>query len=341
MLAALLYFRAVLVEFRGTFLALGLILSLGMLLLAVAPREHLGGPHPGAIKALYAAWMSLFAQSPYNCPDAWYLMAMNALFPVLGAVVIGEGVIRFALLLISWRRGEKEWMRVMASTYTDHVILCGIGHLGYRVLEQLVAAGVPVVAIERDTGGRFVPMARQSGVPVLLRDMREDQSLVEAGIASARVIIIATNDDIANLEVALDARRMNPAIRIIMRLFDQQIASKIAGALTIDAAFSASALAAPMVAAMALGTRILASDVIAGVPHVSVECRVGDRSALVGRDISWTESEFSLRVLARIAADGAVQSPPPLNSLLGPGDTLVMHLRGADLPTTVARVRGD
>ena len=30
-------------------------------------------------------------------------------------------------------------MRVMASTYRDHVVLCGIGHLGIRVLEELCA----------------------------------------------------------------------------------------------------------------------------------------------------------------------------------------------------------
>ena len=340
LLTALLYIRAMLVEFRGTLLALGAILVIGALLLMVTSADRLGGPRPGPAKAVFAAWMSLLAQSPYSSPEVWYLMMMNALFPVAGAIVIGEGVIRLAMLLVSWRRGEKEWMRVMATTYNDHVILCGVGHLGYRVLEQLMAAKIPVVAIERDENGRFVPQARQFGVPVLLRDMREDQSLVEAGIASARVVIIATNDDMANLEVALDSRRMNPKIRIIMRLFDQQIASKIAGALTIDAAFSASALAAPMVAAMALETRILSTDVIAGVPHVSAEIRVGDRSDLIGHDVGWLEGQLPIRVLARIAADGVVQSPPGSDALLGAGDMLVIHARSGEISAIVARVRG-
>ncbi|MFI5379751.1 MAG: potassium channel family protein, partial [Tepidisphaerales bacterium] len=308
LLTALLYVRAMLVEFRGTLLALATILILGALLLMLTPQDWLGAARPGPAKALYGAWMSLLAQSPYGSPEVWYLMMMNALFPVAGAIVIGEGVIRLAMLLVSWRTGEKEWMRVMAATYNDHVILCGVGHLGYRVLEQLMAAKIPVVAIERDEDGRFLPQARQFGIPVLIRDMREDQALVDAGIATARVVIIATNDDMANLEVALDSRRMNPAIRIIMRLFDQQIASKIAGALTIDAAFSASALAAPMVAAMALETRILSTDVIAGVPHVSAEIRLGEHSELIGHDVVWLERECPVRVLARIAADTAVQS---------------------------------
>ena len=52
---------------------------------------------------------------------------------------------------------------------------------------------------------------------------------------------------------------MNPNIRVVMRLFDQRIAQKIAGALTVDAAFSSSALAAPIVAAMSLQTKVLAA----------------------------------------------------------------------------------
>ena len=124
-------------------------------------------------------------------------------------------------------------------------------HLGFRVLGQLIASGTPVVAIERDTGGRFLDDARRTGVPILVRDMKDDQALLDAGIQHARAIVIATNDDMANLEVALDARRMNPKIRIIMRQFDQQIADKLREAKLIDEAFSSAALAAPAVAEMA------------------------------------------------------------------------------------------
>src|SRR5215475_7714672 len=71
---------------------------------------------------------------------------------LVGAILVGAllykitpqtalGVVRFALLMVSRRRGEKEWMLVKASTYRNHVVLCGLGHLGYRVLMQLVGQG--------------------------------------------------------------------------------------------------------------------------------------------------------------------------------------------------------
>jgi voltage-gated potassium channel Kch len=156
------------------------------------------------------------------------------------------------MLMMSRRRGEKEWTRVMVSTYRDHVIICGLGHLGIRVVEQLLASGTTVVALERRRSARFIAQARDLGVPVMIRDMKEDQALLDAGIEYARSIVIATNDAIANLEVALDAKRMNPKIRVVMRMFDEKIAHKISDAMDVDVAFSSSTLAAPAVAKMAL-----------------------------------------------------------------------------------------
>ncbi|MBW3575525.1 MAG: NAD-binding protein, partial [Actinobacteria bacterium] len=77
-------------------------------------------------------------------------------------------------------------------------------------------------------------------------------TLIDAGVEHASAVIICTNDDTANLEVALDARRMNPRIRVVMRLFEQQLARKLSEVLNVDAAFSSSNLAAPVVAALAL-----------------------------------------------------------------------------------------
>jgi Trk K+ transport system NAD-binding subunit len=185
-------------------------------------------------------------------PQTWYLALLCGLYPLLGVVLIGEGIVRLGILMVSREHGEKEWMKVMASTFREHIVLCGVGHLGFRILGQLVAQGHEVVALEKDSSARFLAAAKSTGVPVLLRDMKEDQALIDAGVQHARVIIIATNDDMANLEVALDARRLNPRIRIVMRLFDQQIADKLKEARLIDEAFSSAALAAPVVAELAL-----------------------------------------------------------------------------------------
>jgi voltage-gated potassium channel len=234
-------------EFRGTLMALGVMVVFGGILFRVTTFN---GQHPPVLQALYSARMLMFAQSVLP-QDAWYLEVLGGTYPLFGIIFVGEGIVRLGMLMISRKEGEKEWMKVMASTYRDHIVLCGLGHLGFRILGQLISSGTPVVAIEKDTGGRFLEDARRTGVPILVRDMKDDQALIDACVPHARAIVIATNDDMANLEVALDARRMNPTIRIIMRQFDQQIADKLRETKLIDEAFSSAALAAPAVADMA------------------------------------------------------------------------------------------
>jgi Trk K+ transport system NAD-binding subunit len=230
-------------------------------------------------------------------------------------------------------------MQVVASTYRDHVILCGLGHLGYRVLEQLVASNAPTVVLEKSKGNPFLAAAKAMRVPILIRDMKDDAALVEAGVEHATAIIICTNDEMLNLEVALDARRMNPDIRAVMRMFDQKLASKISGALTIDAAFSSSALAAPVVAAMAFQTRVLSTLFIGGEPHVIAEVTIEEGSSLSGRTVGEIEAQFSARILAQTPDGGPAHSPPKAGATLTPGDLLVVHTSAQKLSTLSAAGR--
>lgn len=322
-------------EFKATLIALAIVVTLGAGLYLFAPPEVMDGHHVNVLTAVYAAWMALFAQPLGSPSECWYITVVAAVYPLVGFVIFGEGVVRLAMLMISRRHGEKEWTLVMASTYRDHVVLCGLGHLGYRILQQLVQAGVPVVAIEKEADGRFVAQARETGAPILLRDMKEDQSLLDAGIEHARSIIIATNDDLANLEVALDARRMNPQVRVLLRMFDQQIAAKISGAMKIDMAFSASSLAAPVVAAMSQQTGILGHYSIAGTEYVTAQLTVAAGSHLAGHSLADVEQHHHARVLAHNPSAG--DSPGSLlSSVIAPGDTLILHTAAERLAALAA-----
>ena len=329
-----LYAIVLLHEFRYSLACLTMAVAAGAFVYRATPAAGASGLNWA--ESIYHAWMALLAQPRDTTPPTWGIGVMCGVYPILGFVLIGEGVVRLALLMISKRHGEKEWMRVMASTYRDHIVLCGLGHLGYRVLEQLMAIGLPVVVLEKHGNSRHLTHAKELGAAVLIRDMKEDQALIDAGIKHARAVIIATNDDMANLEVALDSRRLNPGIRVVMRLFDQQIAAKISGALSVDAAFSSSALAAPLVAALSLKAKTLSSYVIHGVAHVATEVCIEAGSALDGKRIGEIEVGYSGRVLARTTAAGQLESPPMQGTTIGAGDALVMHT----LATQVASLAG-
>src|SRR3954468_19720469 len=175
----LLYVAALVREFRWSLALLGAALLVGTVLFYNTPAEFAQQQARATLlNSVYAAWMSMLVQPVNAVPTTWYLTIVCAVYPVIGLIVIGEGVVRLALLLFSRRHGRKEWMRVMASTYRDHVVLCGVGHLGHRVLEQLVSASVPTVVIEKDEDARAITDARNLGVPVLLLDMKDDQALL-------------------------------------------------------------------------------------------------------------------------------------------------------------------
>jgi Trk K+ transport system NAD-binding subunit len=333
----LLYARTLVATFRRTFLAVILLVAIGTALYVKTPHAQLGGHPPTLRLSLYCAWMALFAQPILSPPETWYLELMSAIYPLFGFVLVGEGIVRLSLLLLSRERGERDWMKVIASTYRDHVVLCGLGHLGSRILDQLVAAGVPVVAMEKDPQARFLPEAKATGAPILICDMKAEQSLREAGVPHARCIIIGSDDDFANLEVALDARRLNPRIKILMRLFDQQIADKIRDAFSIDQAFSPVALAAPLVAAMSHEGSVLASFPVGGVAHLTHEVGVADGSALVGLGAGEVETKYEVRVLAHLRGGHVVDEKAAAK--VTAGDELVVHAASDRVTRVVAVAR--
>jgi Trk K+ transport system NAD-binding subunit len=302
-------------EFRWTLSLLTFLVILGAALYASTPMKALGG-RPSFMLSLYGAWMAFFAQGIGPTPETWYLMMMEGMYPLLGFMLIGEGIVRFGMLMVSRRRGEKEWMTVMAATYSNHVVLCGLGRLGIRVLEDLLRMNLSVVAVEKDPQCPFLEEAKSTGVPVLVQNMCDDQALLDAGIERARAVVIATNDDLANLEVALDSRRFNKDIRIAMRVFDHRLTEKLQTVFGVDAIFSQSSLAAASVAAKTFDVDVLTAfhlgDRLFVTARVSVE-------KLRGKTIAEIEAAHGVRVIAL----GSSGTPAP-GAVVESGQDLVV-----------------
>jgi Trk K+ transport system NAD-binding subunit len=132
-----------------------------------------------------------------------------------------------------------------------HVVVVGMGNVGLRVVRELTAVGVPVVAVDADPDRPFLADVRSSAT-VVIGDARLNDTLLRAGIAKARAVIAATDDDAVNLGIGLAARQSSPSIRTVVRLFDADFARKVVSTLGIDVALGASSIAAPTFAASAL-----------------------------------------------------------------------------------------
>ena len=177
------------------------------------------------------------------------------------------------------------------------VIVCGLGNVGYRVTLELHKAGREVVGVESSTDERFTGRIKELGIPVIIADARQPETLIKAGVQRADAIVPCTGNELANLDIALDARDLNPEIKIVMRMFDPDLARRIEKGFGIHAAFSTSALAAPIFAAAAtrLGVKyaFYVGETLLSLSEVAIE----PASRLIGRTIGQLEEEFDLTIV--------------------------------------------
>jgi Trk K+ transport system NAD-binding subunit len=176
--------------------------------------------------------------------------------PILGLALVFQSILNFGRFIIDKGSRREDWQIALARTYRTHVIVCGIGSVTYRVILDLLEAGYGVVAIERDWPSEFLEPTLTLGVPVIHGDARKRETLVRAGIFRARSLVAGLNDDLANIEIGLAARQRRPELPIILRIFNEELDYNLEQTFGRNSAFSASALAAPTLAAAALGRSI-------------------------------------------------------------------------------------
>jgi Trk K+ transport system NAD-binding subunit len=235
------------------------------------------------------------------------------LIPLLGLALIFQGVLNFGRLLLDKGSRREAWQIALASAYSNHVIVCGLGRVGMRTVDQLLEAGYDPVVIERDWSSEFVERALSLSVPVIVGDGREPLTLRRAGIQRARAVVSLISDDLLNIEIALTARALATNARIILRVFGEELDQNLERSLGRNAAFSASALAAPTYAAAAVSREI--DVVIPGIEHPlgMTQLTVQPKSMLHGTAQS-LEQVFGVRVVHQerstgIAADLRAQTP--------------------------------
>ena len=96
---------------------------------------------------------------------------------------------------------------------TGHVVLIDHGEAGHCLVESLAAAGVPVVAIERERAA--VEALRSQGRVAVFGDAAEAETLIQAHVADAAVLVVPGGDSTTIRPLLEVARRLNPQLRIV------------------------------------------------------------------------------------------------------------------------------
>jgi voltage-gated potassium channel len=270
--------------------------------------------------ALHHTYFLMFGQPSLPYVGNVFLELLNFALPPFGIAVIADGVVRFAYLFFARRNHDKEWITVISETLRGHVIICGAGRVGYRVAAQLLELGNEVVVIEKRPDAPFVAVLQAHDVPVLIDDVKSPQALQRTNVKHAAAIVCATDDDLANLNTALDARRLNPSIRVVLRLFDDDLGARVRDAFQAEV-LSSSALAAPALALSALDPRIAHSFHVGDRLMVVSEFQVTDKLATL------TVSELQHRhrivtLCVRFRSDPKLHPNPTHQFRLGENVTL-------------------
>ena len=104
-----------------------------------------------------------------------------------------------------------------------HVVLVGYGRVGRIIAQALDENGVPYVVAEENR--ERVAELRRRGIPAVSGDASLPVVLVQAHIAKASMLIIATPDTVSVRRMAEIARTLNLEIEILVRTHDAEEAS--------------------------------------------------------------------------------------------------------------------
>lgn len=280
----------------------------------------------GIVESIYNT-LQLLAFQINHFPTDPYGQILFFLVPVLGIVLIIQSVIKFGRLLLDKGGRIEDWQTSLAWTFRNHVIVCGLGRVGFRAVTRLIASGFDVVVIEGDWDSEFVPRALALKVPVVRGDAREAHTLRLAGISRARALLAVIDGDLTDIEIALAARAERQDLRLILRAFSDELDRSLERTFGQNSVFSTSELAAPTFAAACVSRDldyvlpVGDGDGLLGVSQIVMPS--GDRIAETRAQL---EQQFGVRLLHTAEASGAhvgwnaarAFRPGDLLTLLGP-----------------------
>ncbi len=97
----------------------------------------------------------------------------------------------------------------------DHVIVCGFGRSGQNLARLLEAEDIPYVALDSDP--QRVREAAATARSVVYGDASRRETLVAAGLAKARAVVITFADTPTALKILHHVQQLRPELPVIVR----------------------------------------------------------------------------------------------------------------------------
>jgi Trk K+ transport system NAD-binding subunit len=217
----------------------------------------------------------------------------------------------------------------------NHVIVCGDSTLAYRTAMELTGRyGEDVVVVLPDQTKNHGPQISElPGVTVLERAELSSQTFIDAGVADARALALVWQDDIGNFHAGLRAQELNPALRLVLAVFNRRLGEHIRGFFPDCTVLSGTAMAAPSFVAASLGEPAPSHVRVSGrtlyvarredVDRGQVMCRLAvprdpaGTTRLLPPDAPEQEAELVLAVADGTPRDPLARRKHPVRATLG------------------------
>lgn len=240
------------------------LLALVLLEAALAIATH----HEPAVTALYEATKAIAAVGPsafFEHGSTWqqlYGIASMAIGIVLTAVFTAALVNRVLSRRLTGTFGSRTIPRA------DHVVVVGLGQVGFRVCLELRALGIAVVAVEQDPQAPNVALARGLKVPVVIGRGGDRYVLERLSLGRAIALAAVTSDELANISISVSALAVEPALRTVLRAGSNEVTRETAALFPIGVAQDLDRVAAAAVAATAIGHELAHAFVHRGETYI-------------------------------------------------------------------------
>jgi Trk K+ transport system NAD-binding subunit len=207
---------------------------------------------------------------------------------------------------------------------SGHVLVIGLGSVGMQVVRLLTDAGTAIVVVENDERNRHLAQARALGVPVVIADGTQPETLESVSLSSASAVAVLTSDDLANLEAGLAVRdqlgERRDAAPVVLRMFDPQLARSVRESFGFSFVGSTAALAAPWFVGAALGLDVLSTFYAGDQPLLVARLTVTPDGGLHGLAMGDLAARTRVLAIRRAADPDRLEHPPRRGTRFEPAD---------------------
>ncbi len=201
----------------------------------------------------------------------------------------------------------------------SRIIVCGLDATGYKIFRLLKQQGARVTGIHNR------PLLGE-GDDVIIGDLRAAETLLEAGIREAQTLVLTDDEDGVNLAVLMQARVLNPRIRIVNRLFNTSLGDRLDQTIPDHITMSVAALAAPIFAFSALGNTAIGQLKLFHQTWPIHQICIDDSHAWLGRSLSELWDDRDRMLIYYLPAQGRLDlvSAVVQGHVLAVGDRLIV-----------------